>query len=613
MGEALYAQVRAERPELACRIYAPVGSHDRLLAYLVRRLLENGANSSFVNRIHDPAVPVAELVADPAAALRAANPRRHPRIPLPANLLPGRRNSTGQDFADADGLTALGAAMAEALREHWTGGPLVCGRPAGGTPRPVRDPADRERILGAVVDAGAEDVERALAAASAAAGAWERTAVATRAAILERIADGYEAERPALLALLVREAGKTMPDAVAELREAVDFCRYYAAEARRGLAVPQVLPGPAGERNTLVLRGRGPFLCISPWNFPLAIFTGQIVAALAAGNPVLAKPAEQTVLIASRAVRLMHRAGVPEEVLHLLPGDGAALGAQLVPDARVQGVAFTGSTAVARLLARQLAARDGPQVPLIAETGGQNAMIVDSTALPEQVTRDALRSAFASAGQRCSALRVLCLQEDIAERTLDMIQGAMAELRIGDPALLATDVGPVIDEAARAALLDHRARLAAQGRLLAEVPLPADTGRGTFVAPALFAIERIGELAGEVFGPYLHMLRYRAAELDALLDAINATGYGLTLGIHSRIDATVAHIAARARVGNVYVNRNQIGAVVGCQPFGGVGLSGTGPKAGGPHYLPRFCWEQTLAVDTTAAGGNASLFAQAAD
>ena len=613
MGEALYARVRAERPDLACRIYAPVGGHDRLLAYLVRRLLENGANSSFVNRIHDPAVPVAELVADPAAALRAASPRRHPRIPLPVNLLLGRRNSVGQDFADAESLTALGAAMDEAMRECWSGGPLVCGRSGGGTPRPVRDPADRERILGPVMDACAEDAERALAAAWTAAGDWERTPVAARAATLEHIADRYEAERPALLALLVREAGKTLPDAVAELREAVDFCRYYAAEARRGLAAPQALPGPAGERNTLALRGRGPFLCISPWNFPLAIFTGQIVAALVAGNPVLAKPAEQTALIANRAVRLMLEAGVPSEVLHLLPGDGETLGAQLVPDARVQGVAFTGSTAVARLLARQLAARDGPLVPLIAETGGQNALIVDSTALPEQVTRDTLRSAFASAGQRCSALRVLCLQEDIAARTLDMIKGAMAQLRVGDPALLATDVGPVIDEAARAALLDHRARLAAQGRLLAEAPLPAGTGRGTFVAPALFALDHIGELAGEVFGPYLHVLRYRAAELDALIDEINATGYGLTLGIHSRIDATVAHIAARARVGNVYVNRNQIGAVVGCQPFGGVGLSGTGPKAGGPLYLPRFCWEQTLAVDTTAAGGNASLFAQAAD
>ncbi|MFZ5654808.1 MAG: bifunctional proline dehydrogenase/L-glutamate gamma-semialdehyde dehydrogenase PutA [Pseudomonadota bacterium] len=613
MGEALYGQVRREHPELACRIYAPVGSHDRLLAYLVRRLLENGANSSFVNRIQDPAVPIAELVEDPATALRAARPRRHPRIPVPADLLPGRRNSAGVDLTAPETLAELGAAMQEALHRRWQGGPLIDGRLAAGDARPVRDPAARERILGETIDTGAEDVARALTAAQDAAADWERTPAEARAGLLERIADAYEAQRPALLALLVREAGKTLPDAVAEVREAVDFCRYYAAEARRLLAAPQALPGPTGERNSLALRGRGPFVCISPWNFPLAIFTGQIAAALAAGNPVLAKPAEQTSLIATFATRLMHQAGVPGAVLQLLPGDGATLGSLLLADARVQGVAFTGSTAVARLLARQLAARDGPLVPLIAETGGQNAMIVDSTALPEQVTRDVLRSAFTSAGQRCSALRVLCLQEEIAERTLAMLRGAIAELRVGDPGLLATDVGPVIDAPARAALLEHRARLAAQGRLLAEAPLPEAAAHGCFVAPALFALERIDELAGEVFGPFVHLLRYRAAALDELVDRINATGYGLTLGVHSRIDARAERIRSRARVGNVYVNRNLIGAVVGCQPFGGVGLSGTGPKAGGPHYLPRFTWEQTLSVDTTAAGGNASLFAQAAD
>jgi len=613
MGAALYGQVRREHPELACRIYAPVGSHDRLLAYLVRRLLENGANSSFVNRIQDPAVPIAELVEDPAATLRAARPRRHPRIPVPADLLPGRRNSAGVDLTAPATLAELAAAMQEALQRRWQGGPLIDGRLTAGDARPVRDPAARERILGETIDTGAEDVARALTAAQDAAADWEHTRAEARAGLLERIADAYEAQRPALLALLVREAGKTLPDAVAEVREAVDFCRYYAAEARRLLAAPQALPGPTGERNSLALRGRGPFVCISPWNFPLAIFTGQIAAALAAGNPVLAKPAEQTPLIATFATRLMHQSGVPGAVLQLLPGDGATLGGLLLPDARVQGVAFTGSTAVARLLVRQLAARDGPLVPLIAETGGQNAMIVDSTALPEQVTRDVLRSAFTSAGQRCSALRVLCLQEEIAERTLAMLRGAIAELRVGDPGLLATDVGPVIDAPARAALLEHRARLAAQGRLLAEAPLPEAAAHGCFVAPALFALERIDELAGEVFGPFVHLVRYRAAALDELVDRINATGYGLTLGVHSRIDARAERIRSRARVGNVYVNRNLIGAVVGCQPFGGVGLSGTGPKAGGPHYLPRFTWEQTLSVDTTAAGGNASLFAQAAD
>jgi len=613
MGEALYEQVRREHPGLACRIYAPVGSHDRLLAYLVRRLLENGANSSFVNRIQDPEVPVAELVADPVRMLAGSRPFRHPRIPLPADLLPGRRNSAGQDFTAAGSLAELGAAMEAAMRRRWHGEPLVAGGSAGGRSRPACDPADHGQPVGEVVDADAGAVERALAAAADAAGSWERTPVATRAALLERIAECYEAERATLLALLVREAGKTLPDAVAEIREAVDFCRYYAGEARRLLAEPQPLPGPTGERNRLALRGRGPFLCISPWNFPLAIFTGQIAAALAAGNPVLAKPAEQTTLIAARAVRLMHEAGLPPQVLQLLPGDGETLGRLLVPDARIRGVAFTGSVPVARLLARQLAAREGPLVPLIAETGGQNAMIVDSTALPEQVTRDVLRSAFASAGQRCSALRVLCLQEEIAERTLEMIRGAMAELRVGDPGLLETDIGPVIDDRARQALLEHRAQLVAEGRLLAETPLPEAARRGCFVAPALFAIDRIGALPGEVFGPLLHVVRYRARELDALVDQINATGYGLTLGIHSRIDARVAQILARARVGNVYVNRNMIGAVVGCQPFGGVGLSGTGPKAGGPGYLPRFAWEQALSVDTTAAGGNASLFAQTAN
>ena len=613
MGEALYEQVRRDHPELACRIYAPVGSHDRLLAYLVRRLLENGANSSFVNRIQNRNVPIGALVADPARVLAGTWPYRHPRIPVPADLLPGRRNSAGQDFADPESLVELGAALQTALRRAWRGGPLVGGECPGGPARPVRDPADGGRIVGEVTDADAEVVTRALAVSEAAARDWARTPVETRAALLERVADRYEAERATLLALLVREAGKTLTDAVAEIREAVDFCRYYAAEARRLLAEPQPLPGPTGERNLLSLRGRGPFLCISPWNFPLAIFTGQIAAALAAGNPVLAKPAEQTTLIAARAVQLMLEAGLPPQALQLLPGDGKALGRLLVPDPRVQGVVFTGSVSVARLLARQLAAREGPLVPLIAETGGQNAMIVDSTALSEQVTRDVLRSAFASAGQRCSALRVLCLQEDIAERTLEMIRGAMAELRVGDPGLLETDIGPVIDDRAREALLEHRARLVAEGRLLAETPLPDTARRGCFVAPALFAIDRIGALPGEIFGPFLHVVRYRAGELDALVDQINATGYGLTLGIHSRIDTRVEQILARARVGNVYVNRNMIGAVVGCQPFGGVGLSGTGPKAGGPWYLPRFAREQALSVDTTAAGGNASLFAQTAN
>ncbi|MFZ2208861.1 MAG: bifunctional proline dehydrogenase/L-glutamate gamma-semialdehyde dehydrogenase PutA, partial [Porticoccaceae bacterium] len=614
MGEALYRQVKSGRAELPCRIYAPVGSHERLLAYLVRRLLENGANSSFVNRIHAAGVPVAELVADPGAALMRAHPRRHPGIPLPGDLyVPARRNSAGVDLTDPDVLEPLARALAHAAQDVWQGGPLIDGALMPGSAQPVRDPADWRRTVGEAVAAGAADIEQALASAHAIATDWERTPATERAAILDRIAESYAANRTQLLALLVREAGKTIPDALAEVREAVDFCRYYASEARRLFAVPQTLPGPTGERNTLELRGRGPFVCISPWNFPLAIFTGQIVAALVAGNPVLAKPAEQTPLIATLAVQLMHGAGVPVRVLHLLPGDGAALGALLIPDARVWGVAFTGSTEVARLLHRQLAAREGAIVPLIAETGGQNAMIVDSTALPEQVTRDVLSSAFGSAGQRCSALRVLCLQEEIADAMLAMIAGALAELRVGDPAWLDTDIGPVIDADARAALLEHRNRLAAEGRLLAEARLPDGAEHGGFVAPAIFTLERIAQLNGEVFGPFLHVVRYRADRIDELVDEINATGYGLTLGIHSRIDATVRRIAARARVGNVYVNRNMIGAVVGTQPFGGQGLSGTGSKAGGPYYLPRFAVEQVLSSDTTAAGGNASLFARGAD
>jgi len=610
MGEGLYRQVKSERPDLPCRIYAPVGSHDRLLAYLVRRLLENGANSSFVNRLQDPAVAVADLVAAPTAALQQASPRRHPRIPLPADLYaPTRRNSAGLDLTDPDILEPLAAGIARATRETWRGGPLIDGTLVAGSAQPVRDPADRRRVLGEVVVAGPAEVERALASAHAAASEWERSPAAARATLLEGIAETFEAHRTRLLALLIREAGKTLPDALAEVREATDFCRYYAAETRRLFAAPQWLPGPTGERNQLTLRGRGPYVCISPWNFPLAIFTGQIVAALAAGNSVLAKPAEQTPLIATLAVRLMHAAGIPPQTLHLLPGDGATLGRLLVPDERVQGVAFTGSTAVARLLSQQLAARTGAIVPLIAETGGQNAMIVDSTALPEQVARDVLSSAFGSAGQRCSALRLLCLQEDIAEPMLAMVTGALAELSIGDPAWLATDVGPVIDADARATLLEHRHRLVAEGRLLAEARLADGAEHGCFVAPAIFALEHIRQLTREVFGPFLHVVRYRADRLDELVDDINATGYGLTLGIHSRIDATVARIVARARVGNIYVNRNMIGAVVGTQPFGGQGLSGTGPKAGGPHYLLRFAVEQVVSTDTTAAGGNASLLA----
>ena len=446
-----------------------------------------------------------------------------------------------------------------------------------------------------------------MAGAAGAAPAWDATDAEIRARALDRTADLMERDMPVLMALAVREAGKTVPDAVAEVREAVDFCRYYANRCREDFGAPLNLPGPTGERNELSLHGRGVFVCISPWNFPLAIFTGQVTAALAAGNAVVAKPAEQTPLIAHHAVMLMREAGVPAHVLQLLPGDGESVGAPLVNNPLVGGVAFTGSTETARAIQKTLADKAGPIVPLIAETGGQNAMIVDSSALPEQVVSDAIASAFQSAGQRCSALRVLYLQSDIADKTMEMLTGAMAELTVGDPALLSTDVGPVIDAAALEMLEAHAARMKKEARLVYQCALGSGCTGGTFFAPRVFEIEAIGQLEREVFGPVLHVIRFRAAELDAVIDDINATGYGLTVGLHSRIDTSIDYIHGRLKVGNTYVNRNQIGAVVGVQPFGGEGLSGTGPKAGGPRYLHRFATERSLSVNTTAQGGNASL------
>ena len=615
MGEALYDQVVGpDRLDLPVRLYAPVGSHEDLLAYLVRRLLENGANTSFVNRIVDEALPVEEIVADPVLAAAALEPIPHPRIPLPARLYgESRRNSAGIDLADPNDLAPLGQAMAAAAAQTWTAAPLVGGKEFAGPTRPVLDPADSTREAGRVVEATAEDVNRALALAQEAAPGWDGLGGAARADCLSRMADLMETDRAELLALCVREAGKTLGDAVAELREAVDFCRYYAARARADFAGPQVLAGPTGERNEIALHGRGVFACISPWNFPLAIFTGQVAAALAAGNAVLAKPAGQTPLIAAAAVRLLHRAGVPGEVLHFLPGPGSRIGAPMVADLRTAGVVFTGSTETARGINGALAARAGPIVPLIAETGGQNAMIVDSTALPEQVVRDVLVSAFQSAGQRCSALRVLFLQDDVADKILTMLAGAMEELAVGDPARLSTDIGPVIDAEAKAALDVHAARMSAAGRLIQRCNLSPGCERGHFFAPAAFEIPALSILEREVFGPILHVIRYPADRLDTVIEAINGTGYGLTLGIHSRIDSTVAYIHSRLRVGNAYVNRNMIGAVVGVQPFGGEGLSGTGPKAGGPRYLHRFATERTLSIDTTAAGGNASLMSLGED
>ncbi|MDN5870174.1 MAG: bifunctional proline dehydrogenase/L-glutamate gamma-semialdehyde dehydrogenase PutA [Nitrococcus sp.] len=615
MGEALYDQiVGKEKLGIACRIYAPVGSHEDLLAYLVRRLLENGANSSFVNRIVDEKVPIDEIVADPIAKTAARSHVPHPRIPLPVDIYGScRRNAKGVDLSDVAQLEWLYQGMAEADGQYWRAVPLIGGRTQVAEGVEVCSPADRSHRVGTVVFADRGDVDRALARARQAAVNWDACPATQRADCLDRLADLYEQHTPALVALCAREAGKNIPDGIAEVREAVDFCRYYAARARLELAQPLRLPGPTGESNQLALHGRGVFVCISPWNFPLAIFTGQITAALVAGNAVIAKPAEQTSLIGAYAAALMHRAGIPADVLQLLPGDGPSVGLPLVTDRRIDGVAFTGSVATAKLINRALAEREGPIAALIAETGGQNAMIVDSSALPEQVVSDVVKSSFQSAGQRCSALRVLYLQADIADEVIAMLTGAMAELRIGDPWCLATDVTPVIDEDARSMLEAHAEHMSATAKLLYRCVLPTGTENGTFFPPCAFELQSLGQLTAEKFGPILHVIRYPAHDLDRVIDEINATGYGLTFGIHSRIDATVQHVVSRMRVGNAYANRNMIGAVVGVQPFGGEGYSGTGPKAGGPHYLPRFTSERALSIDTTAAGGNTTLMSLSED
>jgi len=574
MGEPLYDNVvGAEHLGRRCRIYAPVGTHETLLPYLVRRLLENGANSSFVNRLVDEAVSIDELIADPLTTVRAEGGRRHPAIPLPCDLFGStRRNSAGVDLADEPTLVALDAALDKLRSRPWRALPLVAGHaPSAAAGEAINNPARREDCVGHVVEADAVQVERALANAEAASAGWFATPSSMRATMLLRAAEQLDAHRDEIISLCIREAGKTRANAVAEWREAIDFCRYYAGRLGDAFVPPAVAPGPV--------------VCISPWNFPLAIFVGEVTAALAAGSPVIAKPAEQTPLIAHLAVQLLHEAGVPAEVLQFLPGRGETIGARLVADERVGGVVFTGSTGVAQQINRSVAGRDS--VRLIAETGGQNAMIVDSSALPEQVVQDVLVSGFDSAGQRCSALRVLCLQQDIAERTLRMLKEAMRELCIGDPARLATDVGPVIDAEARNRLLTHLDALRRRGCPVHQLSLPADCAAGCFVPPTLIEIESLAELKQEVFGPVVHVLRFAADALPALVAAINATGYGLTLGAHSRLDETIDFIAARAQVGNLYVNRNMIGAVVGVQPFGGAGRSGTGPKAGGPLYVPR--------------------------
>ena len=597
MGDALYRQATGA-DGLPCRIYAPVGGHRDLLPYLVRRLLENGANSSFVHQIADPAVPLEKLLADPVAAT-APPYAPNPRTPPPREMLPWR-SAAGLDLADATVLQRLTLAVAASR----------AGPTESATGTKIVEPADARRVVGHAENATPETVRAAVAGARAAQPAWNALTAEARASCLERAADLMEARREVLMTLCVREAGKTLPDALAEVREAVDYCRYYAREARRLFGAPLALAGPTGEVNSLALHGRGVFACISPWNFPLAIFTGQVAAALAAGNAVVSKPAEQTPLIARATVALLHEAGVPAEALRLVCGAGETVGGALVACSDIAGVAFTGSLEAARSINRALAARAGPIATLIAETGGQNAMVVDSSALPEQVVRDVLSSAFQSAGQRCSALRILALQEDIAERVEALLAGAMAELVLGDPGDPATDVGPIIDAAAAESLRAYIAALRPRARLIAERAVPPGLTFGHYVAPVAFGIALEQIPRKEVFGPVLHIVRYRAGELDALLDTLNATGYGLTLGIQSRVDAFTRRVAAHLRAGNVYVNRNMIGAVVGVQPFGGEGLSGTGPKAGGPHTLLRYAAERTLSINTAAVGGNAQLLGE---
>ncbi len=606
MGEALYHELLQELPALTCRVYAPVGGYADLLAYLVRRLLENGANSSFVSVAADKSVPIADILKRPQSRIADAEHARHPRIALPRDLfMPQRTNSRGVEFGDRAALAALLEEIHGATAKVYAA-PLIGGVTVESHAREVLSPIDGS-IIGTVQEADERIVGSAISAAGAGFAAWSAIGADARAETLTRAGDLIEKNRGRLIALLQEEGGKTLDDCVSEVREAADMCRYYASEARRTLA-PRTLPGPTGESNTLSYRGRGIVVCISPWNFPLAIFTGQIAGALAAGNSVVAKPAEQTPLVAFEAVKLLLEAGVPASALHLVPGDGKA-GALLVADERVAGVVFTGSTEVGRLINRALAGKNGPIPLLIAETGGINAMIADATALPEQVTDDVMASAFRSAGQRCSALRLLCVQDDVAERVLTMVAGAMRELRLGDPRDPATQVGPVIDAEAKDKLERWIAAMAARGavRFRLDTVLP---GKGTYVAPAIIELKSARELTEEVFGPVLHVVRWRAGELDRLLDDIAGNGTALTLGIHSRIEGTIARIVKRLPHGNVYVNRNMIGAVVGSQPFGGSGLSGTGPKAGGPDYVRRLALEQVVNINTAASGGNAALLAE---
>ena len=639
MGEALYQQIVPKKKYgIPCRIYAPVGSHEDLLPYLVRRLLENGANSSFVNRIADDKVSVSELMVDPIASATQLLNKINDNIPLPVDIFqPERLNAIGMDFSDRAFLARFQNDLKDAVSNAFKVEPMLANKHTEqreGTDAHVRldtsysigvepilankhteqregthvhAPFDTSYSIGKVIEASHQDIESALVHAQAYFPTWSNTNVTIRAECLERFANLLEMHQTKLMALLCIEAGKTMPDAIAEVREAVDFCRYYAVMANKLMGKPLILKGYTGESNTLSLHARGLVLCISPWNFPLAIFVGQVVAAIVTGNCVLAKPAEQTPLIAGLAVNLMHEAEIPKPVIQLLPGTGVAVGAPLVADKRIKAVIFTGSTQTAAIINQTLAKRGGEIIPLIAETGGQNSMIVDSTALLEQVVVDVMNSAFGSAGQRCSALRVIYIQEEVHPRFIDLLKGAMAELDVNNPALLTTDIGPVIDQAALNGLENHVRSMLKKHALIYQTKLHNACDKGYFMPPTAIEIDSMNALKQEVFGPILHVITYKKDKLDDVIDEINSTGYGLTCGIHSRINETAEYIKDRVHVGNCYINRNMIGAVVGLQPFGGEGLSGTGPKAGGPQYLLRLCHERTCTTDTTAAGGNASL------
>ncbi|QJQ95302.1 MULTISPECIES: bifunctional proline dehydrogenase/L-glutamate gamma-semialdehyde dehydrogenase PutA [Halomonadaceae] len=615
MGEALYEAALTRAPQgTYCRIYAPVGAHKDLLPYLVRRLLENGANSSFVHQLVDPRVPVESLCTHPVETLKQYSSIANPRIPLPRDIYgPIRKNSKGVNLNIRSQYQPLMDQMANFMDTQHHIKPLLAFDVAddANAQHPILCPFDRTQHVGSVQWTTKEQAARAVDCAWAAFPRWETTPVAERAAIIRRLGELMETHMAELMTLCSREGGKLLTDGVDEIKEAVDFCRYYAMRAEELFGEPLRLPGPTGESNEMIMRGRGVFAAISPWNFPVAIFCGQIVAAAVAGNTVLAKPAEQTSIVAHRVIELLYEAGMPRDVVQLLPGDGPTVGSVLTCDPRITGVVFTGGTDTAQVINRALAAREAAPLPtLIAETGGMNAMIVDSTALPEQVVADVVQSAFQSAGQRCSALRILYLQEDVADRVIEILKGAMKELRVGDPRDLGTDVGPVIDEEARRGLTAHIDKLKGEGRLIAETVLDqTQVAQGTFVAPVAFEIEGIGTLEREQFGPILHVVRYKASKLDKMIESINGRGYGLTFGVHSRNESFANAIAEKMRVGNVYVNRNIIGAVVGVQPFGGQGLSGTGPKAGGPNYLLRFATEKTVTINTAALGGNASLLA----